>query len=70
MLLKVVHTEPTTDAQCSSGTFAEPGPGPEGAEEKKGYSQAGKGKVRQGVKKNDSEGHCALFSGTALHMAK
>lgn len=36
MLLNVVYVEPTTDAQCSSGTFAEPRPGPErtGGEER------------------------------------
>lgn len=44
-----------------------PGLGQRGLGEKKGPSQARRGKVQLEVKKNDYEGHCALLS---LHVAK
>ena len=48
MLLKVVYTEPTTKAQCSSGTFTELGPGPEQAGGEEPLQSGRKGKGRAG----------------------
>lgn len=38
--------------------------------EKNPYSQAGRGKVGQGMIKNSVEGHCTLLSVIAPHVAK